>query len=266
MPDGDRIQQAARFLWEEHRAQKAFEPIPVISAPHTVDEAYAMQERLHALMTGVHGPVAGYKIALTTPVMQQMVGFHAPIAGAIMGGAILSSPVTLRRADYVRLGVECEIAVQLGRDLPAAQAPYRRDQVADAVAAVMPAFELVDDRQADYTQLAAHVLTLIADNTWNAGVVLGSPRRDWHPLDLAAARGVMRINGTVVGEGYGRDVMGHPFEALLWLVNMLARRGKSLTQGMIVMTGSVVTTKFVNPGDTVGLSVDGLGEVWLGVI
>jgi 2-keto-4-pentenoate hydratase len=266
MLDGDRIQQAARFLWEEHRARRPFEPIPAISAPRTVDEAYAMQEELHSLMTEVHGPVAGYKIALTTPVMQQMVGFHAPIAGAILARTIHSSPITLRRTDYVRLGVECEIAVQLGRDLPAAQAPYRRDQVADAVAAVMPAFELIDDRQADYIQLAAHVLTLIADNAWNAGIVLAAPSRDWHTIDLTAARGVMLINGTVVGEGHGRDVMGHPFEALRWLVNMLAQRGKSLTQGMIVMTGSIVATKFVNPGDTVGLSVDGLGEAQLSVI
>jgi 2-keto-4-pentenoate hydratase len=266
MPDGDRIQQASRFLWEEHRAHKPFEPMPATLAPRTVDEAYAMQDELHSLMIEVHGPLAGYKIALTTPVMQRMVGFHAPIAGAILARTIHSSPITLRRTDYVRLGVECEIAVQLGRDLPAAQAPYRRDQVADAMAAVIPAFELIDDRQADYTQLAAHVLTLIADNAWNAGVVLAAPSRDWHAIDLAAARGVMLINGTVVGEGHGRDVMGHPFEALLWLVNMLAQRGKSLTQGMIVMTGSIVATKFVNPGDTVGLSVDGLGEAQLSVI
>src|SRR4029453_2528767 len=137
-------------------------------------------------------------------------------------------------------GAECEIGGQLGRDLPPAQAPYRRGQVADAVAAVRPAYELIDDRPADYTQLAAHVLPLNARNAWNAGIVLAAPSRDWHAIDLAAARGVMRINGTVVGEGHGRDVMGHPFEALLWLVNMLAQRGKSLTQGMIVMTGSIV--------------------------
>jgi len=266
VPDDDRIQQASQFLWEEHRAHKPFQSMPPALAPRTVDEAYAMQEELHSLMTEVHGPVAGYKIALTTPVMQQMVGFHAPIAGAILARTIHSSPVTLRHTDYVRLGVECEIAVQLGKDLPAAQAPYRRDQVGDAVAAVIPAFELVDDRQADYTQLAAHVLTLIADNAWNAGIVLGSPLRDWRTIDLADARGVMVINGTMVGEGYGRDVMGHPFEALLWLVNMLAAQGKSLTQGMIVMTGSIVATKFVNPGATVVLSVDGLGEVQLSVI
>jgi 2-keto-4-pentenoate hydratase len=76
----------------------------------------------------------------------------------------------------------------------------------------------------------------------------------------------MAINGAVVGEGRGRDVMGHPFEALLWLVNTLAQRGKSLTQGMVVMTGSLVATKFVNPGDAVSLSVDGLGEVRLSVV
>ena len=266
MPDEDLSQRAARFLWEEHRARKPFEPIPAPFAPCTVDEAYAVQEGFHTRMSAVHGPVAGYKIALTTPVMQQMVGFHAPIAGAILGGTVYSSPVTLRHTDYVRLGIECEIAVELGMSLPAAKAPYSRGLVTDAVAAVMPAFEVVDDRQADYTLLAAHVLSLIADNAWNAGVVLGSPLREWHGLNLAAARGVMVLNGVAVGEGRGRDVMGHPFDALVWLINTLARRGKSLAQGMIVMTGSIVTTRFVNAGDAVSFSMDGLGEVRLGVV
>jgi 2-keto-4-pentenoate hydratase len=266
MPDEGRSQQAARFLWEEHHARKPFEPIPEPFAPHTVEEAYAVQEGFHTRMAEAHGTVAGHKIALTTPVMQQMVGFHTPIAGAILAETIHSSPASLRRTDYVRLGIECEIAVQLGMDLPAAKAPYSRDLIAEAVAAVMPAFEVVDDRQADYAQLAAHVLSLIADNAWNAGVVLGSPLREWHGLDLATARGVMMLNGAVVGEGHGRDVMGHPFEALTWLVNMLAQRGKSLRQGMIVMTGSIVATRFVNAGDVVSFSMDGLGEVRLSVV
>jgi 2-oxo-3-hexenedioate decarboxylase/2-keto-4-pentenoate hydratase len=265
MADDGRIQQAAQFLFEAHRARQTFGPMPETCAPRTVDEAYAVQEALQTLMAAAHGPVAGHKIALTTPAMQRLVGFHAPFAGAILARTIYQSPVTLRRADYGRLGIECEIAVQLGTDLPAAKAPYRRDDVADAIAAVMAAFELVDDRQADYAQLAALVLTLIADNAWNAGIVLGSPVQDWRTIDLAAARGVLVINGTVVGEGRGSDVMGHPLEALVWLVNMLAAHGKSLRPGMIIMTGSIVTTKFVNPGDAATLSLDGLGEVRLSV-
>jgi 2-keto-4-pentenoate hydratase len=53
---------------------------------------------------------------------------------------------------------------------------------------------------------------------------------------------------------------------MLWLVNMLAQQSKSLTQGMIVMTGSLVATRFVEPGDRVELAVDGVGEVGLSVL
>ncbi|RPJ36213.1 MAG: hypothetical protein EHM35_08500 [Planctomycetaceae bacterium] len=265
MSDDGRIQQAARWLVEEHRTRKPFGPMPETLAPRSVDDGYAIQEAFQTFMATTHGPVAGYKVALTAPVMQQMVGFHTPFAGTILTSTIHQSPATVRRTAYVRLGIECEIAVRLGMDLPAAQAPFSRSDVGDAVVAVMAAFELVDDRAADYAHLAALVLTIIADNAWNAGIVLGSPVMDWRPIDLAAARGELVINGVTVGEGHGRDVMGHPLEALVWLVNMLARRGKSLKQGMIVMTGSIVATQFVSPGDVVRLAVDGLGEARLNV-
>ncbi len=75
----------------------------------------------------------------------------------------------------------------------------------------------------------------------------------------------MRINGEVVGEGDGRDVMGHPLDALAWLASTLAAQGKTLSRGMVVMTGSVVATKFVSRGDRVQLTMDGLGEVELSV-
>lgn len=258
-------QHAAQFLWAEHQARNSFSPIPEPYTPHNLDEAYAVQEEFQQLLVEAAGSIAGYKIALTTPVMQQMVGFNEPVAGAILAKTIHHSPTSVRLVDYVHLGVECEIAVQLRADLPAVGAPYSRDSVADAVGAVMAAFELVDDRHADYTQLAPQVLTLLADNAWNAGIVLGQPVAAWRALDLAAAQGTMRINGEVVGQGYGRDVLGHPLEALTWLVNAFAKRGKSLPQGTTVMTGSVVATKFVNAGDTVQFSVDGLGEISLSV-
>ena len=38
----------------------------------------------------------------------------------------------------------------------------------------------------------------------------------------------MTINGEPAGEGYGRDVLGHPLDALAWLANTLAGRGKEL--------------------------------------
>src|SRR5215471_5091110 len=105
MSDDHRIAQAAQFLLEEHHTRKPFGPLPDPCAARTVDEAYAVQEAFHAHMAATRGPVAGYKIALTTPVMQQMVGFHEPVSGAILAKTIQQSPCTIRSTDYGRLGV-----------------------------------------------------------------------------------------------------------------------------------------------------------------
>lgn len=257
------IKQAAQFLIEEHDARKPFGPFPEAFSPHSVDEAYAVQEAFMALRNERQGPLGGYKIALTTAVMQRMVGFDSPAAGFVLADTIYESPATLRCADFVRLGAECEIAVRLGADISATEAPHSRDSVGEAIIALMPAFEIIEDREADYSNL--FFPWTIADNTWNAGAVLGPPVTDWREIDLVGARGTMTINDELVGEGRGGDVLGHPLEALVWLANRLAERGQGLKEGMIVMTGSVVSTKFLNPGDAATVSVEGLGTARLQV-
>lgn len=104
----------------------------------------------------------------------------------------------------------------------------------------------------------------IADDFFGAGCVLppDDGARKWASVDLAKARGSMRINGTLVGEGVGADIVsGHPLEALAWLANKRAETGESLAEGEIVMLGSVVKTHWLAPGDTVECEVEGLGAV-----
>ncbi|MCI0822492.1 MAG: fumarylacetoacetate hydrolase family protein, partial [Chloroflexi bacterium] len=72
--------------------------------------------------------------------------------------------------------------------------------------------------------------------------------------------GAMSINGKLIGEGRGSDVMGHPLEALVWLANMLAARGESMPAGAIVITGSIIPPTPFSAGDTATISIDGLGE------
>jgi 2-keto-4-pentenoate hydratase len=60
-------------------------------------------------------------------------------------------------------------------------------------------------------------------------------------------------------------VLGHPLDALAWLANTLAGRGKELEAGMLVMTGSIVSTKFLNPGDEAAFTFEGLGDIRLNV-
>ena len=261
MSDEQRNQQTARLLLEQHRTRQPFDALPDALAPRGVEDAYAIQEAFRALRADRLGPVAGYKVALTSTVMQDMLKFFSPFAGPIHANLIHHSPAILKYDDYGRPGIECELAAYLGKDLLADKAPYSREQIADAVESLMPAFELVDDRNADYKKISSLILTLIADNAWNGGIVLGKPVHDWRSLDLAAIRGVLTMNGATAGEGHGRDVLGHPFEALTWLTNTIAAQGRSMKKGMVVMTGTMIATKFVKPGDVLSFAVDGLGEV-----
>jgi 2-keto-4-pentenoate hydratase len=226
-----------------------------------VDEAaaYAVQDALHPLLAERLGAVAGHKIGCTTPVMQAFLGIPNPCAGAVFERTVHASPARVRHADFLHVGVECEIVVRLGRDLSPGQAPFDRDAVAGAVAECMAGMEIVDDRYVDYKSLDTP--TLIADDFFDAGCVLGSPVSGWSDLDLATVTGVTRINGVEVGRGRGADVMGHPFAALAWLANNLAQRGQAIKAGQFVFTGSVVETKWVNRGDRVEMEVEGLGGV-----
>ena len=260
-----RIERAGAWLHEAHRGRQRFSSLPTDLLPRDAGEAYAIQSEYVGMRAELLGPVVGYKIALTTPAMRAMVGLNDSIAGDMHEKTILRDSSRVRAADYVRLIVEFEIGVELAEDLPAIGAPYDRARVSRAVGALMPALELADDRNADYSNLAAHALMLIADNAWNEGAVLGAPVRDWQKIDLAALRGVASINGAVVGEGHGRDVMGHPLDALAWIANNLASRGLGLWRGDVVITGSLVTSKFPNAGDLVRFDAGELGAVELQV-
>ena len=263
MTEDSMHQQAAQFLYQAHRDRRPYENLPESFRPRTIDEAYAIQEAFKDLVAAERGSIAGYKIALTTPVMQRMVGYDAPCFGSVFESGVHRSPASVTAGGYGRLGAECEVAVRLVAGLPASGAPYDRAKIAEAVGALMAAFELVDDRAADYSDI--HFFSLVADNAWNAGVVLGPEVTEWRGLDLGAARGEMTINGDSAGEGHGRDVLGHPLDALAWLANNLAERGKELSAGMIVMTGSIVSTKFLDHGDKATFAFDGLGEIALSV-
>ena len=258
-------QEAASALLESHERRQRFAPLPPGLAPRTESEAYAIQDAFVALRAEKLGAVAGYKIALTSAEMRRFVGVDSPQAGMMLESTLRRSPARVRAADYVRLIIEFEIAVQIAEDLPAADKPFFRERVASSVGAVMPALEIADDRNADYKVLPKHPLELIADNCWNEGAVLGAPVKDWKSIDLSAVRGVATINGNKVGEGRGADAMGHTLDAVAWLADHLASVGRGLLRGDVVITGSIVTTKTVTRGDRVLFDVAELGRVELQV-
>jgi 2-keto-4-pentenoate hydratase len=246
---------AARFIADAHTNRAAFENLEGECAPPTVAEAYDAQEALCKLWEPLKGPVAGLKIATTTKVMQELMGIDHPCGGMIYGGTIQASPGTLTKSRFMNPVIECELAVRLGRDLPAKAEPYTDAEVRAAIGSVMAAFEIIEDRNAVYKESDAR--TLIADNAWNGGIIIGPETAVPAELDLNGIAGHVTKNGAGIGDGH----TDNPIGALAWVANLAVERGRPMTAGMVVITGSVVPTFPVEPGDHVAFGLDRIGGV-----
>lgn len=265
------IHAAAQWLMNEHAQRRRFAPLSGALQPAGIAAAYDVQDALVALRQQTwHCGLAGHKIALTTPAMRKFVGYDNSIAGQVLSARVTDSPASIRIADFGRLGYECELAFLMGADLPPGTRPVDRAAVSAAIAAVAPAFELIDDRSADYGSFGrddgATMLSLAADDAWNGGVVLGKWVHAWQGIDLAAVHGTLAINGEAAGEGYGRDVLGHPLDAMVWIARHLHQRGRTLKKGEFVITGSLITTKFPHAGDKVRFAAAGVGEIGMEMV
>jgi 2-keto-4-pentenoate hydratase len=253
------IRQKAEAISRLFRERHAIDILPGELMPSDLDEAYRVRAAFEEIEgRRGRGAVAGYKIGLTTPIMQKLCGVDEPCYGAIFATEVHHRRAELATSDYCRLGIETEIAVRLGEDLPEGGDVER---VGKAVESCMAAIELLEDLRHDYKRLTA--AAMIAGNVWNAGVVLGAPVADWRRVDLAQATARLAINGRAIGQGRGGDVMGNPLNALAWLANKLAAAGAPLRAGMIVMTGSMVPIQFPASGDHAVVEVDGLGSAEL---
>jgi len=257
MATQDRVEQAGRQMWSERRQRRDYVNLQGPLRPADVDDAYAMQDAFHGEAVPVHGPIAGWKIATTTKVMQQLMGIDSPCGGAVFQQTIHHSPARLRHADFVSLKIECELAFRLAADLPAGGTPHTEESVFAAIDAVMPAFELVDDRNAVYKDTQA--LSLIADNCWNGGIVIGTPRKPPSRAEIDAASGTLAISGRPPLQGKADG----PLRALAWVANLVNKRGKTIRSGMVVITGSLIATTPIAPGESATFSVAGIGEVRL---
>jgi 2-keto-4-pentenoate hydratase len=249
--------RAAESLLAEHKANARFKPLGPPDSPATISDAYDIQERYVALLRSEHGDGVGYKVGLTSAPMQAFCGIDHPIAGVVLARRVYRSGATVRRSDFGRLGLEFEIAVRIKSDIPVTEMPCTPEMIAPHIDGVCAAIELVDDRSADYTHL--DVLSLLADNSWNGGIVLSEFATKWSNLE--SVRGRATNDDVVIGEGHGRDILGHPFNSVAWLATQLASRRVRLKAGQVVMTGSVMKTVFPIEDATFRFELEGIGLV-----
>ena len=253
---------AAGMLHQLRSARQIVRPLADIHTPRTVHEGAAVQ-RLLALHMGACPP-AGFKIGATAQRMQQYLGLSGPAAGFIASSGVLSSGVTLRFDALLQPGVECELAVRLGRDLPLSQCSQA--DAAEAVAELVAAIEVVENRYEDIGVLGTPML--IADQVYHHAAVLGQARPEhWRNLDLDAMTGRISVNGDQRGEGRATDLLGHPLNSLAWLAGSpVAAAFGGLRAGQIVMLGSVTPPIWLTGPSTITVEFPPLPPVTVQVV
>ena len=245
----DRIADKLAGTWDQ---RPDYEMLTGDLALGSIAEAYDAQVVVQKAYTIKRGAIVGRKIALAAKAMQEFVGIDHPVGGAIFAGDLHNSPAEIKLSDFNHLGLEFELALTLGEDI-SPSTDHTPENLKDRISAAHPAYELIEDRSADYSDL--DVKTMIADNAWCGGVVLGPEISGWRDMDLAALPARLMRPGHEDMEG--STAATDPLSSLTWVLNDLGARGITVKRGEIVITGSMLTTQFPKTGDAYRFELSG---------
>lgn len=247
-------ESAAQRLWNARIGDTKI-PADFEGAPGSEEEGYALQAEMIAASGEV---VTGWKIGATVEALFPIIGVTQPFLGPLFERFTYASGDTIKILPGDKL--ETEITVRLKSDLPARDAPYSRDEVEAAVAAIIPSFELVGARFEG--ELAGAGFKAIADAGANVGTVLSDAVADWSPYDLSDHAATLTINGANAVEGnVSVLVWDHVFDALSWSLERPALSERGLKAGDIVMTGTMTGMTPLSPGDEAVADFGPMGDV-----
>lgn len=256
----DQIRSIVDRLETHVRDRTAFQLHRIDKRPPTLDEAYAIQaEIVERALRSSGDSIGGYKVGLTSEKMQKFCGVAEPIAGCILKSSVRTSGAKLRKSDFHRLGIESELALRIGKPVPVVRSDSNACDLIACVDAIATAFEVIDDREADYAHLEAS--SIAAENSWNKGIVLGEALSPAAFGDLRGLEGRLLINGEQVATGSSSDVMSGPLSVLAWVAQFAREAGQELLPGQWIMTGSIIPTKFAAEGDTYSFQLGALPPV-----
>ncbi len=241
------LKPSAQLLSEARINRQRLPRLPDAIRPKTFDEAYRCQDSLvRQIIDHYGGSVIGYKIACTNLTAQRQLNVDGPFYGHLLSSFCRDSPARLPAANFFMRVIEAEFGFRMARDLPPTSS---REEIAAAIEGVIPAIEIVDSCFDDWTTIGA--LSLIADNACNAAWVKGPLLKDWQAIDLAAQSVRLTVNGALLRVGAGSAVLGHPLNALQWLVKTLGSRGLGLKAGQYITTGVTAEVYMAQRGDRI---------------
>jgi len=187
----------------------------------------------------------GWKLAFGGPAAMERLRINAPLVGFLLESAKLLSGSTVFVSNWTKPAAEPEIAVYLGKDLPANST---RETAIAAISALGPAIELADvDHPSDDVEgtLACniyqrHIILGCADSAFAGGLLDGLAcrvvRNGSEIANAADPQSLQALTGELI------DIVRHT-------ANLLAAFGESLQAGQLIIAGSITPPLWVAPGE-----------------
>lgn len=201
--------------------------------------------------------VIGYKAGLTSRAAQQRFGTDAPLLGVLFDGMLLDDGADIEVGTAERTVWEADLLLVVGD--AAINEARTREQVLAALRGFRPFIEAPRLGPDTGQPMTAERLRDINVGAWRG--VAGAERP--LPPDALASLASMRVvaldeQGSVLAEGRGSDVLGHPLDVVLWVRDAVKAQGSRLKPGEVISVGSFTPLIPPRPGQTVRVRYEGL--------
>jgi 2-oxo-3-hexenedioate decarboxylase len=250
----DRIDELAAIVDDAALTSTEIDQLTVGTPELTLPDAYAIQRASVARRIERGERHVGMKMGLTSRAKMEQVGVHEPIFGHLTSGMIINDGGVLDIGELCHPRIEPEVAFIMKTDL---EGPVTPVQALAATAGVCAALEVIDSRYRDFKFTLPDV---VADNTSASRFILGSTIVPADAVNLGNLGIIMEVNGEAVEIGSSAAVLDHPARSLAELANMLAREGRMLHAGDIVLSGGATAAVALKPGDHVRAVIDEIGS------
>lgn len=231
-------------------------PVRTRFADLDVDVAYAVQQANTMFWQSTGRRIVGCKIGLTSPAVQKQLGVDRPDFGVLFADMLVAEDEQISHARVLQPRIEAEVAFVLDKDITT-ESPTVIDIIRAAAYAV-PALEIVGSRIKNWD---IGIVDTVADNASSGLFVLGGPFRRLEGLDFRAIKMTMHRGDAVVSQGSGAACLGNPLNAMSWLAGELARRGRPLRAGEVILSGALGPMVPVDAGDELRATISELGSV-----
>jgi 2-oxopent-4-enoate/cis-2-oxohex-4-enoate hydratase len=254
--DTELIQSLGDTLFEAWRTRNPIAQLTETHASMTIEDAYAIQQRMIGRRLALGTKIVGKKIGLTSKVVQNMLGVDQPDFGYLLSDMVFPDGEPIPMSGLIAPKVEGEIAFVL--DKPLSGPGITAADVLRATQFVMPCFEIVDSRIRDWK---IRIQDTVADNASAGAFVLGTRAVDPSDIDLSLCGMVLAKNGEIAATGAGAAALGSPVNCVAWLANRLGQLGIALEAGEVILSGSLAAMLPAQAGDVFHCSIGGIGSV-----